>query len=79
MITILSFECSTNNDILWSNVESLRHVTAGSLRQTRQSLYIIQLAIIHQSTKEIFDFMHLYHQYYNKICMLRIITKYHTT
>ena len=32
--------------------------------------YKCRLAIIRQSTKEIFDFMHLYHQYYNKLCML---------
>ena len=27
--------------------------------------YKCRLAIKHQSTKEIFDFMHLYHQYYS--------------
>ena len=48
---------------IWPTLASLMNILQMIIQLANH--YKCRLAIIHQSTKEIFDFMHLYHQYYN--------------
>ena len=50
-----------------------------NLTQPHLALSPLKLPLLTSNCLSSPQIMHLYHQYYNKLCMLRIITKYQTT